>query len=49
MPLPAGTLHLAVGGADTAVGTITKIDLESVRTAPGVIDVFCAADIPGEN
>ncbi len=49
MPLPAGTLHLAVGGADTAVGTITKIDLEAVRTAPGVIDVFCAADIPGEN
>ena len=49
MPLPAGTLHIAVGGADTTVGTITEIDLESVRTAPGVIDVFCAADIPGEN
>jgi len=49
IPLPVDTLHLAVGGADTAVGTITAVDLEAVRAAPGVIDVFCAADIPGEN
>ena len=49
IPLPAGTLHLAVGGADTAVGTITAVELDAVRAAPGVIDVFCAADIPGEN
>ncbi len=49
IPLPAGTLHLAVGGADTAVGTISAVALDAVRAAPGVIDVFCAADIPGEN
>ena len=49
IPLPADTLHLAVGGADTAVGTITAVALDAVRAAPGVIDVFCAADIPGEN
>ena len=49
IPLPAGTLHLAVGGADTAVGTISAVELDAVRAAPGVIDVFCAADIPGEN
>jgi len=49
IPLPVDTLHLAVGGAETAVGTITAVDLEAVRAAPGVIDVFCAADIPGEN
>ena len=49
IPLPADTLHLAVGGADTAVGTITAVELDAVRAAPGVIDVFCAADIPGEN
>jgi len=49
IPLPADTLHLAVGGADTAVGTITAVALDAVRAAPGVIDVFCASDIPGEN
>jgi len=49
IPLPADTLHLAVGGADTAFGEITAVDLESVHTAPGVIDVFCAVDVPGEN
>ena len=49
IPLSADTLHLAVGGADTAVGTITAVELDAVRAAPGVIDVFCAADIPGEN
>ena len=49
IPLPADTLHLAVGGADTAVGTITAVALDAVRAAPGVIDVFCAADIPGDN
>jgi len=49
IPLSADTLHLAVGGADTAVGTITAVALDAVRAAPGVIDVFCAADIPGEN
>ncbi|MAK33668.1 MAG: xanthine dehydrogenase molybdopterin binding subunit [Acidiferrobacter sp.] len=49
LPLPADTLHLAVGGADTAVGAITAVALDAVRAAPGVIDVFCAADIPGEN
>ena len=49
IPLSADTLHLAVGGADTAVGTITAVALDAVRAAPGVIDVFCAVDIPGEN
>ena len=44
--LPSETLHLAVGGAKRVCGSIEKIDLAAVRSAPGVIDVFCAQDLP---
>ncbi|XXK28534.1 xanthine dehydrogenase molybdopterin binding subunit [Arenicellales bacterium nBUS_45] len=47
--LPSETLHLAVGGAKRVCGSIEKIDLAAVRSAPGVIDVFCAQDLPGHN
>ncbi len=46
---PAGTLHVAVGGAPVARGTIRRIDLSDVRNAPGVVVVITAADIPGKN
>jgi xanthine dehydrogenase large subunit len=46
---PAGTLHVAVGGAPAACGRITKLDLDAVRAAPGVVAVLTAADVPGKN
>src|SRR6266436_8063563 len=46
---PAGTLHMAVGGAPAARGRITRIDLDAVKRAPGVVAVLTAADIPGRN
>ncbi|MCC9620909.1 xanthine dehydrogenase molybdopterin binding subunit [Thalassospira sp. MA62] len=46
---PFGTLHLAPGSAPIAHGRITKMDLSKVRTAPGVICVLTADDIPGVN
>jgi xanthine dehydrogenase large subunit len=47
---PAGTVHVAPGYApDTACGVITRLDLEPVRTAGGVVAVLTAADIPGVN
>jgi xanthine dehydrogenase large subunit len=46
---PAGTLHLAVGGAPAARGRITRLDLDAVRAAPGVVAVLTAADVPGRN
>jgi xanthine dehydrogenase large subunit len=46
---PAGTLHLAVGGAPVARGRIKGLDLAAVRAAPGVVAVLTAADIPGKN
>jgi xanthine dehydrogenase large subunit len=46
---PEGTLHIAVGGAPAARGTIKSLDLDAVRAAPGVVTVLTAADIPGVN
>ena len=49
MPEPAGTLHGCLGLSTVAHGTITKMDLSAVRSAPGVVDVLTAKDVPGEN
>ena len=49
IPEPVGTLHLAVGGAPVARGTLRHVDLADVRNAPGVVAVITAADIPGKN
>ena len=46
---PEGTLHLAVGMADKASGVVRSLDLSAVRSAPGVVAVLTAADIPGKN
>jgi xanthine dehydrogenase large subunit len=46
LPLPASTLHLAFGLADTAHGRIDAMDLAAVRAAPGVVAVLTAADLP---
>ena len=46
---PEGTLHVAPGGAPVAHGRITRLGLDAVRTAPGVVRVLTAADIPGRN
>ena len=44
-----GTLHLAFGLATDGHARLAGLDLSAVRAAPGVIAVFTAADIPGEN
>src|SRR5271163_848885 len=46
---PAGTLHVAIGMADKARGKLKSLRLETVRSAPGVVAVLTAADIPGKN
>ncbi|NHF74233.1 xanthine dehydrogenase molybdopterin binding subunit [Paracoccus xiamenensis] len=46
---PAGTLHAALGLSKCAHGRIVAIDLDPVRSAPGVVAVLTAADIPGPN
>jgi len=49
LPEIQGTLHGALGMSQKAHARITGMDLDAVRSAPGVIAVLTAADIPGEN
>jgi xanthine dehydrogenase large subunit len=49
LPEPPGLLHLAFGHAAEGHATLVSLDLDPVRAAPGVVAVFTAADIPGEN
>jgi xanthine dehydrogenase large subunit len=49
MAEPAGTLHAYLGLATVAHGTITSLDLSAVETAPGVVAVLTARDVPGVN
>jgi len=46
---PQGTLHVAPGGSPIAHGRVTRLGLDAVRAAPGVVRVLTAADIPGRN
>ncbi|WP_110649786.1 xanthine dehydrogenase molybdopterin binding subunit [Salinicola peritrichatus] len=47
LPAPHGTLHAMVGLSPMAHGRLTRLDLDAVRQAPGVIGVISAQDIPG--
>jgi xanthine dehydrogenase large subunit len=49
LPTPAGTLHLAFGLSHMAHGTIRSMDLDAVRSAPGVVAVLTAGDLPFAN
>ncbi len=49
LPVPADTLHLAFGLSTVAHGEITAMDLSAVRSAPGVVMVMTADDLPFEN
>jgi xanthine dehydrogenase large subunit len=49
LPDAPGTLHLAFGLAADGHARLTGLDLSAVSAAPGVVAIFTAADIPGEN
>jgi xanthine dehydrogenase large subunit len=49
LPELAGTLHCALGLSPVAHGILKSVDLDRVRAMPGVVDVFTAKDIPGDN
>jgi xanthine dehydrogenase large subunit len=49
IPLPANVLHGAFGMSSIAHGRVTRLDLAPVKAAPGVVAVFAAADVPGDN
>ena len=49
LPEPAGLLHCAFGLSAKAHARILALDLSAVHAAEGVVGVFTAADIPGDN
>lgn len=49
LPELQGTLHAALGLSQKAHAKILSIDLEAVKSAPGVVAVYTARDIPGAN
>ncbi|WP_038493815.1 xanthine dehydrogenase molybdopterin binding subunit [Collimonas arenae] len=49
IPEAQGTLHAALGMSAKAHARIRSINLDAVRSAPGVVAAFTAADIPGTN
>ncbi|NQW11495.1 MAG: xanthine dehydrogenase molybdopterin binding subunit [Alphaproteobacteria bacterium] len=50
MPEAANLVHVAPGYATGAAkGRITRLDLDAVRAAPGVVAVLTSTDIPGKN
>ena len=49
IPTPRGTLHLAFGLSSHARARIAAMDLDPVRTAPGVRAVLTADDLPFAN
>ncbi|MGV3491793.1 MAG: xanthine dehydrogenase molybdopterin binding subunit [Devosia sp.] len=46
---PEGLLHAYLGLSTKPHADIASIDLSAVRTAPGVVDVLTAEDVPAEN
>jgi xanthine dehydrogenase large subunit len=49
LPEPRDLLHMAIGMSSKAHAKINDLDLSAVMAAPGVVDVFVADEIPGEN
>ncbi|MGB0960297.1 MAG: xanthine dehydrogenase molybdopterin binding subunit, partial [Halocynthiibacter sp.] len=49
IPVPEDCLHLAFGLSDIARGVITDLNLDTVRTAEGVVDVMTADMLPFSN
>jgi xanthine dehydrogenase large subunit len=48
IPVPGNTLHAYVGLSNVAHGKLVRLDLNRVRSAPGVVDVLTSADVPGQ-
>jgi xanthine dehydrogenase large subunit len=49
IPLLAGTLFAAVFDSPLAHGKIISLDINEASAMPGVVKIFTAKDIPGEN
>ncbi len=48
-PVKEGCLHAVVYGSPVAHGRLKSLDLSEAKKMPGVVAIFTAKDIPGEN
>ncbi|MBW8189798.1 xanthine dehydrogenase molybdopterin binding subunit [Neiella marina] len=48
LPQSPQLLHVATGKSSQPYAKLTKVNLDAVRKAPGVVDVIVQQDIPGE-
>ena len=46
---PPGMLHGVVVGSPSAHGRLQKLDLAEARAMPGILGIYAADDVPGEN
>jgi xanthine dehydrogenase large subunit len=49
LPEPAGLMHIFVGQSTRAHARLVSLNLDAVRTAPGVVAVMSASDVRGRN
>ena len=49
IPVVNGTLYASVFDSPVAHGKIISLDSSEAATMPGVVRIFTAVDIPGEN
>lgn len=49
LPLPADALVVGIAVSHVASGRIVSLDLGAALAVPGVVAIFTAADLPGEN
>ena len=49
LPEIAGELHVDFAGAPTARGTVVSIDIDDALQLPGVVGIYTAKDLPGNN
>jgi len=49
IPVPEGCLHLAFGQSSIAHGRIVAMNLDMVKSAPGVVAILTAEDLPFAN
>jgi xanthine dehydrogenase large subunit len=49
LPQPSGLLHAAVFGSPVAHGRLISLQMQAARASAGVVRIFTAEDVPGEN
>ncbi len=49
IPTPAGCLHAVLFTSPVACGTLRSVDISAATSAPGVVAVYTAKDVPGLN